>query len=90
LRAGVPPKNNAGCQGRQRKPGDNEKKLTGIPPDYPQHHGRSYSLLSLLLKTAFLSDFRALLADTRRGDWYYTGVGMSDALNLIKVAPPSH
>jgi len=37
-----------------------------------------------------LSDFRALLTDTRRGDWYYTGVGMSDALNLIKVAPPSH
>src|SRR5690348_8822347 len=90
LRAGVPPKHDARYQGRQRNPCDNQKNLTGIPPDYPQHHGRSYSLLSLLLKTAFLSDFRALLADARRGDRYYTGLGMSDALNLIKIAPPSH
>jgi hypothetical protein len=85
----VSPKNNRDRQGRESNPGDDEKKLPGIPPGHPHPHGRSYSLLSLPLKPRFVR-FPGLLTAAGAVHPDYTGLAMSGALNLIKIAPLSH
>jgi hypothetical protein len=62
--------------------------LPGIPPGYLHPHGRSYSLLSVLLKTAFCPMSGALSTGAGATRLHYTGLAMSEALNLIKIAPP--
>jgi hypothetical protein len=85
----MPPKNNDGHQGRGSNACGDEKNLAGIPPYYSHPHGRSYSLLSLVLKPRFVR-FPGLLSAAGAAHRHYTGLAMSDALNLIKIAPPSH
>jgi hypothetical protein len=86
----VPPKNDGGGQGRESNPRDDKNNLPGgILPSYTHPHGRSYNLLSELLKTAFCPMSGALLTGAGAMQRHYTGLGMSDALNLIKIAPPA-